>query len=123
MAFTDAQKVSIRNYLGFSENFHQINTRLESMLIDLPIRSPAAEALAISILAQLAAIDAANQTTALTGVKFKKAEDVEWNLGAFQQRQDYGRSLIQRLAILFEVTPMEDYYGAAGGGGGVIPLG
>lgn len=122
MAFTDAEKVKIRQYLGFSEAFHQINTRLESMMDDLANRSPAAVDEVRAILAKLATLDTQLDTSA-TSLEFKRAEDVEWNLGQWEQLVARGRYLIQRLAIMFEVDPAADYFGAATGGGGVIPLG
>lgn len=123
MAFTDTQKASIRRYLGFSEAFHQINTRLESMMDSLDARSPAASSQVLDILSQLQAIDAKNQDVALTGIDFAKAEDVQWNLDSIRQRQAYGRSLIQRLAITFEVEPARDYYDEGATGGGLLAIG
>jgi hypothetical protein len=123
-AFTDAEKASIRRYLGFSEAFHQINTMLESMMDDLASRSPAAQTQVIAILGQLAAVDAKLQHAALINLNFVSGDGAVFQGPAqIDALQDYGRTLVQHLAITFEVTPRRDYYGAEAGAGGVIPLG
>jgi hypothetical protein len=121
VAFTDTEKATIRRYLGFSELFRDVDTRLEGQLDSL---SAEAEALVRATLVQLAAIDAKIHTAALENLDLQRAEDVTF-LGPEQliALKDYGRSLINRIAVTFEVEPMRDYYGAGAMGGGVIPFG
>ena len=123
-AFTDTEKASIRRYLGFSEAFHTINTRLEAMMDDLADRSPAAQTQVRATLALLAQVDDKLQNAALRNLNFVSGDGAVF-LGPAQIEalQDYGRTLVQRLSIPFEVVPARDIYGAEIGSGGLIPLG
>ncbi len=58
MAFTDAQKISIRRYLGYPLGYYQYNTPLESMIDKVGV-VPAEQSAVESILAELAAVDVA----------------------------------------------------------------
>lgn len=56
MAFTDAQKISIRRFLGYPLGYYQYNTPLESMIDKVGV-VPAEQAAVESILVELAAVD------------------------------------------------------------------
>lgn len=124
MAFDEGEKARIRRYLGFSQGFRDFDTRLESQLGDLTPQE--AEDQVREILAKLAAVDAKLQSMALGNLDLRKAEDVEW-FGAegLVALQNYGRSLINQLGILFNIdmSGQPDYFGTSAGIGGPIPLG
>jgi hypothetical protein len=124
VSFSEAEKARIRRYLGFSQNFGDVDTRLEGQLDTLSPQE--AEDQVREILAKLAAIDAKLQSAALSNLDLSRAEDVEW-LGPDQllALQNSGRMLINQLGIIFNIdmSGQPDYYGSSAGGGGVIPLG
>lgn len=121
--FTDAQKAQIRQYLGFSELFHDIDARLEGMMNQLGSRAPEAVSRVIANLQRIADIDA-RLDCALDNLNITKAEDVEFSgepqLDALRNQ---GRMLIQQIAIVFELIPKRDYFAVYDGCGGVVPLG
>lgn len=121
MALTAEEKAAVRLYTGRSDQFRDLDTTLESQLDSV---SPAAEAQVRVVLSQLAAIDAKIQSAALNNMDLERAEDVTFRgpeqlLGLME----YGRSLIQRLCVIFHIQPTRDYYGTEASSGGVIPLG
>jgi hypothetical protein len=122
-AFTDAQKAAIRQYLGFSELFHDIDPRLEGQMIELGSRAPDAVARVQANLVALADIDA-RLGGALDNLDLTKAEDILF-LGPDQLEalRNQGRMLIQQVAITFELRPKRDYYATGECMGGEIPLG
>ena len=125
MAFTADQKAAIREYLGFSQLFFQIDPRLESQMDSLPTTVPSAVAIVTGLLTDLAAIDSAIQTAALNNLTLSKAEDVTF-LGPLQLEalRDQGRMKITQLAVIFEVQAKRDYFATGeGNDGGVVPLG
>lgn len=127
MAFTAAEKARIRRYLGFSQGFHDVDTRLEGQLTTLPETYPEAEDQVREILGKLAKIDAKLQTAALGNLNVTELGDIKF-LGPDQLTalEDWGRRLINQLAITFNIdmSDQPDYFGAtSSGGGGVIPLG
>ncbi len=124
MAFSEDQKAAVRQYLGFSELFHDFDSRLEGQMDALGTSRPSAVTRAQALLTKLAALDAKIDDSALNNLDLERAEDVTF-LGPKQIEalQDYGRSLIQQLAVIFEVQVQRDYYGSEAGSGGVIPLG
>lgn len=123
-AFTPPQMAAIRQYLGFSELFHDIDPRLESQMIDLGNRSPDAVTRVVNNLTALADIDS-RLTGALDNLDLTHADEVDF-LGPAQLEalRDQGRMLIQQIAITFELKPKRDYYMVGeDAGGGVIGLG
>lgn len=123
MAFSPTEKVRIRNYLGRSELFKDLDTRLESQMDSIPTRSPEAETEIRTLLGKIAAIDDKLSDFAVNGSDIKKAEEVEfWGPEQLSMLQNRGRMLIGRLATFFEVEVLGDYFGE-GPIGGVIPLG
>jgi hypothetical protein len=121
--FSSTEKALIRQYLGFSELFHDIDPRLESQMAELGDRSPEAADNVRAQLARLANIDA-RLDGALDNLDLQKAEEVTF-LGPDQLEalRDQGRNLIQRIAIVFQVAPQRDYYGVEAASGGILPEG
>lgn len=111
MAFTDAQKAQIRQVLGYSELFHDVDTRLESQMDEIGTRSPDAETRVKSSLTAITALDT-RISTALDNLDVRKAGSIEL-LGPAQLEtlRQHGRMLIQQIAITFEVEIKRDYYG------------
>jgi hypothetical protein len=121
MAFTDAQKVTIRGYLGRPLGLYQYNTQFESMLDK--VGSVAAEQAAIeAILAELAtvatAIASSGSSASSTGPLKAITGDVEWyepsssSSGSSLTSVQYGRVLIGRLARALGTEPEGDYFGS-----------
>lgn len=124
MAFTLPQRVAIREYLGWSQLFKQIDPRLEGQMDNLPITTPDAVTTVLALLADLGAVDAAIQNAALNNLTLSKAEDVNF-FGPEQlsELRRHGRMKIQQLSIIFELEPKRDYYSVDDGMGGEIQLG
>lgn len=136
MAFTEAQKVKLRVYLGYPDTYQQANTRLESA-IDVIGGRAATQTEVESVLASLAAVET-SLASSLSSAGLKRAEDVEWYEGssgsaAIDQKRSEGRRYCSRLSIIFGVPLAGDYFGSRGYEGdnwmgvghqyGVIPLG
>lgn len=122
MALTDDQKSAVRAYLGFSDGFSDVDTRLESQLGNL---KPTAETRVIALSAQILAVDTKLQANALsrTGVKEIVGEVVLSEEGLAQLRTQ-GRMLCTRLGQVFNLAPKADYFDTGGGSmGGMFSLG
>ncbi len=114
MAFSEAQRVKIRKYLGFPDTFQQNNTRLESAMNVIGSR-PDTQAAVEAVLTDLATAEtqvAASFTTA----GLKRAEDVEWYEGGTEIRSKLGlgRMHAARLSIIMGVPLVGDYFGTSG---------
>jgi hypothetical protein len=125
MAFTGAEKAAIRQYLGVSELFRDVDSRLEGQFDTVGTIRPDAEARVRALLTRLAAIDTRIEVILDGGVDIVKADDAEFDPEkAIALLQNTGRSYIAQVAIVFEYEVTRDYYGApAGFGGGPIALG
>ncbi|NUP13761.1 MAG: hypothetical protein HOW73_47600 [Polyangiaceae bacterium] len=138
MAFTTAQKISIRKYLGLPSVHLDQDSRLESA-IDLIGTVPEAQTEVEALLTQLTAVQT-ELTNSLAQAGLKRAEDVEWyQAGAgssvIDQKRAEGRRYCNQLSIIFGVPIVHDYFGEGGYqddswrgtsfqyGGGIIPLG
>jgi hypothetical protein len=124
MAFTNAEKTRLRRYLGFSELYRQVETRLESQLDALPTNNPDAETQVRALLAKVDAVDTKIQSAGLENLDAAKVKDVVL-LGAEQLRalRAQGRMLIRQIAITFDLEPRRDYFDEGGAMGGLLPLG
>jgi hypothetical protein len=127
MALTDAQKASVRFYLGYQDQFRNMNTALESQLS--AGLSSDAETLVIATLANLAAVDA-QLLTAHGRLKAMKVGSITLTGdGEVMALRSQGRLYVGRLAAMYGVQPLNDVYAEAAGAGGassmggVIPLG
>jgi len=130
---TEAQRAKVRLYLGFGRG-RDIHPRLESRFTGWLSAEEAAEV--TDVLAKLDAIETqittssplAASATANGNIKELVGEvvffDAANNADVIELIEKRGRKLIQRLVILFEVEPLNDYFGAPGGAsGGLLPLG
>jgi hypothetical protein len=120
VSFTPTQKSSIRFYLGYQDQFRQINTSLESQLNDGGL-SDTATTIVVGILASLAATDA-ELVNAHKRMKASKVGSIMLNEKELSMLRSEGRRFVRRLASVFGITPRNDVYGD-GMAGGVIPLG
>lgn len=125
MAFTAAEQSYIRRYLGYSELFKDLDTRLESQMAMIGSRSPTAEAQVRILIGQVQGIDAKINFAALNNLDVESVDggDVKM-LGPDQIEalRAYGRQLIQQISITFETPPKRDYY-ATGDTGGMFSVG
>lgn len=122
MALTETQKAGVRRYLGFGRG-RDIHPQLESRFVGWLTAEE--ETQIAATLAQLDAVYAKLQSAALNNLDLAQAEDVTF-LGPEQLRTlcDHGRMLVQTLVTIFEVDPLRDIFGAAGGSnGGMVALG
>jgi hypothetical protein len=118
VAFTDAQKISVRRYLGYPLGYYQYNTALESMFDK--IGAIAAEQAAVeTILAELVTVDATLATggTSATALgMLKQVDEVQFYDGV--QSSGYiapgamqrARMLVERLRQCFGVVLFADYF-------------
>lgn len=115
MALTDAERVKVARYLGYSI-LAPTNDYLGRTLTDLGSR-PAAEAEVRAILAQIAAVDAATATVSSSTDRagLSRVEDVWFNTGsgAFAAQTADRNRLIDELANLLGVPRLS---GTQGGG-------
>lgn len=125
MAWTEADRVQVRMFLGYSDQFLQADPRLENALTNVqcisdggtrPNPSPsAAEAQARAILTNLQSID----TFMLNLGQFAGATSVDaGDAKVDAAREDarlraLGRMYVHRLARVFDTLPISDIYSTA----------
>jgi hypothetical protein len=131
VAFTEAQKVSIRRYLGYPLGGYQYNTPLESMMDK--VGSIAVEQAAVeTILTEMVSVDAtiasgAASTSSLGSLK--RADDIEWynttteSNNASTDARTRGKMLIERLRQCFGVPLNGRYFGTSPPNDGEMALG
>lgn len=113
MALTDAQKDSVRQYVGWNFRFRQTDSQLEMALnaVDL---DTTAQATVITILGSLSSIDTAI-TDAYSRIKAKtlvgEVELMESQEIAILRSE--GRRFVGRLAAYLGVPVRQDVYGSA----------
>lgn len=117
MAFTEAQKVKIRFYLGFPDVFRYANTRLESA-IDVIGGRAETQTEVESVLARLVVIETAIESS-LSTAGLKRAEDVEWYQGGaagtqIEGKRAEGKAYCSRLSIIFGIPLQGDAFGTGG---------
>jgi hypothetical protein len=120
VAFTDAQRVKLRLYLGYPNINRHRDSRLESAL-DIVGDDAAAKAEVESIMASIVAVDT-SLVASLGTAGLKRAEDIEWYQAGssstvgpeISSKWSEGRRHISRLSILFGVPIWGDYYGGRG---------
>lgn len=122
MAFTSAEKAQIRQVLGYSALFYDLDPRLEGQMDSLPTRDADSAARISANLVKLTALDA-RMECALDNLDAAVAGSMTL-LGPAQlvALRAHGRMLIQQIAITLEVPVRKDYY-APGEASGVIALG
>lgn len=103
MAFSAAQKVQLRKWLGYPaldrDTFSHVESTFDTIGADAATQTEVE-----AILAQLVTIDG-QQTSATATAGMKRAEEIEWydgqaRMGGIASR---GRVLVQRLATIFNV--------------------
>lgn len=131
MAFNEAQKISIRRYLGYPLGFYDLNTRLESM-IDKVGSSAAEQAAVETILAELVTVDAAlasSGSSSTTTGGLKKLDEIEWydvtteTVASTVDALTRGKMLVERLRQCFAVPLAGRYFGTAAPTNGEMLLG
>jgi hypothetical protein len=115
MAFTDAQKVSIRNYLGWTIRFRQTDTRLEQALNtisqDIYVED---QTKILAILAELATIDAA-LVSARGRLKALAVGSITLpGKNEIGMLRSEGRRLVGRLAVEMGVAVRHDVFSGSG---------
>lgn len=122
-AFTNIEKSKIRRYLGFSELWRDLDSRLEGQLNDLPERNPDAADQVREYIAQLDAIWAKLNSAAISNLDVIRADEVTFR-GPEQLMglREQGRMLVQAIAITFYIDPPRDIF-SSGTAGGLVALG
>lgn len=115
MAFTEAQKVKLRLYLGYPDTFQQNNTRLESAFTVIGGRA-ATQTEVESVLASLANIETTIVSSLTSaGLKSVGRGAVEWYQNAeIKAKRNEGRAYCGRLSIIFGVPLAGDAFGTDG---------
>jgi len=117
VAFTEAQKVKIREYCGFPA-FATASTVLESTM-DLIGANASQQAEAEAVLAALAAVETEISST-LGHVEFEKAEEVTLDRDRDRNLRTRGRREVHRLCYMLGLDgPIRDVF-ATGWSGGVM---
>ena len=113
MAFTEAQKVQIRGYLGYPDVFRYANPRLESALEVVGSR-PETQASVEALLGQLADLQTRfGAQLSTSGVK--KVDEIEFfEIGPIAALCTFGRMLCGQLSTLFGVPLASDAFGPGG---------
>lgn len=116
MSFTSTQKAQIRYYLGFQDQFRDVNTTLESQLetgLSADAETLITSALDASppgILASLVDVDASLQN-AHGRLKAKKVGSIDLpGRDEIDMLRNEGRRLVGRLAAMFGVAPRTDVF-------------
>ena len=133
VALTETQRQKVRLYLGYGRG-RDLHPRLESRFEGFLSTEEADEI--TDVLTKLAALETqvasaspvSSSNTATANIKAVVGEveffDAANNAAALELIYGRGRRLIQRLAILFEVEPLHDYFGSpADSMGGLIAMG
>lgn len=125
MAWAEADRVQIRMYLGYSDQFLQADPRLESAITNSqslsdggtrPNPSPsAAETQARAIIVLLQGIDTSlNNLANYAGAVAADGDVTKVDAARETARlQGLGRMYVHRLARIFDTLPITDIYGAA----------
>ena len=141
MAFTEAQKLKIRVYLGIPSIYRYRDPRLEGA-ITVVGNDADASAEVVSILAKLATVET-DIDSAMTTAGLKRADEVEWYAGkggtagnaVVEAQAAKGRRWCSRLSQILGTPIVNDAFGTQGYGGdwymgpsfqnssGIIPLG
>lgn len=124
MPFTDDEKTSIREYLGWSARFQQTDTALERAMSAIEAQ-PSDIAAARRHLAELARIDA-SITACESRLKASTVGSIELNPGELNALRSRGEERVGRLATLFGVETRNNPYrpgGVSWRGGSLGPIG
>ena len=129
---TEAQRQKVRLFLGYGRG-RDIHPRLESRFAGFLTTEEAAEI--VDVLAKLDALETqigssspVSSTNTSTGNIKALVGEVEFfgadnNAAVIEMIYARGRRLIRRLCILFEVDPLNDYFGDAAPAGGCLSVG
>jgi hypothetical protein len=116
--YTDAQRASLRAYMGYSKLFKSSNTIFENVL-DLIQSVPAFDDgstfnLTIALLGNLNSIDLQIYNNAFLGLSTQSSTatliDAARNDALLRK---IGRAYIKQLSIIFSMKPAQDYYSRA----------
>lgn len=120
--FSEAQKVSIRNYMGRSELNKELDPRLESIMNALSVD---AGNQVVIFLTNLGLVDTQILTVFQNNLDLTHAETVDFagekQLDALRRT---GREYVNKLATLLNVRPYVDIYSTdVESDGGILPMG
>ena len=119
MAFTDAQKVDIRRYIGAPDAYRQDNTRLESSIIEAGDGAES-EAVVVGYLAEITAINARLIGVVRSSGGIKQVDEVEFfgDKGGSSAGLDAtiaeGRMWASRLSQFLGTPLIGDFFGTRG---------
>ena len=132
MAFTEAQKVLIRRYLEFPLGYYS-ESPLEGMMDKvggIAVEQASVETTLASLALVETAIATSGTSSSVTGALKEIVGDVGWyspmESGGVTTNRDYGRALLNRLAVAFLGSDHEcalGYFSGARGRDGEMALG
>lgn len=109
MALTEAQKVDLRMYLGWSDRFHQFDSELEHAIAAMESR-PATEAKVLELVAECERVDALIQG-AESRLKASVVGPITLNSAEIEQLRQRGRTAVGRISTILGVDVREDVFG------------
>lgn len=118
MAFTEAQRVKLRSFLGWPDVHQQYNPYLEGTFTTIGAR-PDTQARVESVITAIEAVETKLKAVAISFAGLKRAEDIEWYPsgqagGQIDVLRSEGRRLVGQLSTIFGVEIKSDYFGAGG---------
>lgn len=111
MALTEAQKLDLRMYLGWSDRFHQFDSELEQAIAAMEAR-PATEAKVLTLLTECTRVDTLIQG-AEGRLKASVVGSIELNAGEIDRLRERGRTAVKRIATVLGVDVREDAFSPA----------
>lgn len=136
MAFSDAEKALIRQYLGYADIFRYQNPRLEGVLTKS--LSPEAEDLVRTHMASLVEVEKKIISQGIATAGLQRADDIWFYRGStYIELRNWGRIYCGRISIILGVPIYSDIFSptgylgdsfsqfglASGRGSNIIPLG
>jgi hypothetical protein len=125
--FTPAERAKIRMYLGWSEKYRDYDTRLESEMdgVGNDVSADTGAAFNVrDILSKLQnVVDLLESGTGNQTIRAVKGGTVFQGPEEMKTYRTHGRTLVQRMAIIFNVAPRRDFFGDEASTGGIIQRG
>ena len=127
MGLTTQDASDTRSFLGFSDQFNDLDTRLQSQIEELQAAADDDPTVlrVQAILTDVRALDANLTNAALNNLIASKVKTIELRgPEQLQALRVQGRMLCQRLGQVFYTPPRDDYFGEGDGSmGGMVALG
>ncbi len=111
MALTEAQKLDLRMYLGWSDRFHQFDSELEQAISAMESRA-ATETKVLALLDECVRVDGLIQG-AEGRLKASEVGSITLNPAEIDRLRERGRTAVKRIATILGVDVREDAFSPA----------